>query len=78
MLRHALLALGDAVGCHRAADILGIGQREFGLARIEVDDLLVGRQALEGAVGDRRRHALARGVGLDGLQAGLEIGPLSV
>jgi hypothetical protein len=34
--------------------------------------------ALESTVGDRRWHALARGVGLDGLQAGLEIGPLSV
>ena len=78
VLGHPLLALGDAVGRHRVADVLRVGQREFGLARIEVDHLLVGRQALQGAIGNGRRHALARRLGLDGLQAGLEIGPLSV
>ena len=78
VLRHLLLALGDALGRHRGADILGVGQREFRLARIEVDHLLVGREALEGAVGDLGRHALAQRVGLDVLQAGLEVAPLRV
>ena len=69
MLRHLLLALVDAVGRDGAADILGVGQREFGLAIVEVDDLLVGRQALEGTVRDRSGHALANRIGLDVLQA---------
>jgi hypothetical protein len=78
VLRHLLLALGDALGRHRGTDILGVGQREFRLARIEVDHLLVGRKALEGALGDVGRHALAQRVGLDGLQAGLEVAALGV
>ena len=42
------------------------------------DHLLVGCQALEGAVGDLGRHALAHRIGLDGLQAGLEVAALGV